>query len=156
MKWIIHVLTLGILTGACTKNAEQLADGIYLIAADKNGNAETMKLRVHPEFLDKNDEPAVTVVAGSFVPLVLAEEAKLIRDGLAGSRLLLNLELTATESLRDFTAQNINRKVAIVVNGSALTVHKVRDTIRDGKLQVTRCSDTACANLQKTLSDNVK
>ncbi len=40
--------------------------------------------------------------------------------------------------------QYLGRQVATVIGDRALTLHKIRSIIRDGQLQITRCTDDGC------------
>jgi hypothetical protein len=46
--------------------------------------------------------------------------------------------------------------VAIVVGGEVLTMHKIKEPITSGQLQISRCNDNACELLYVRLRDNVK
>lgn len=48
------------------------------------------------------------------------------------------------------------RHVALVIDGDALTMHKIKEPLTSGQLQITRCNDNACERLYITLKDNVK
>jgi hypothetical protein len=47
-------------------------------------------------------------------------------------------------------------RAVLVVDGEALTLHKIREAITSGKLQITRCNDNACERLLVKLKDNEK
>ncbi len=48
------------------------------------------------------------------------------------------------------------KQATLVVDGEALTVHKIRAAITGGKMEITRCGDNACERIYVTLKDNVK
>ena len=69
---------------------------------------------------------------------------------------MLTLTDSAKDRLANFTGDHINDWVALVIDGNAVTMHKIRERIEDGRLQITRCTDNACAMLFVALQDNVK
>lgn len=69
---------------------------------------------------------------------------------------MLTLTEGASERLADFTEVHINHRIALVIAGDAVTIHKVRTRIEGGKLQITRCTDNACSFLFVALQDNVE
>lgn len=56
---------------------------------------------------------------------------------------------------QQFTAENIDRGVAIIIAGKVVTAHKIRTEIVGGKIQITRCGDDACEQLYLWLKDSV-
>ena len=48
------------------------------------------------------------------------------------------------------------KKVVLVIDGEALTIHKIKEPLTSGLLQITRCNDNACEKLSLVLKDNVK
>lgn len=71
-------------------------------------------------------------------------------------KLLLSLIRDASEKLKIFTANHVMDRVDLVVDGEALTLHKIREPVTSGKLQITRCNDNACESLLVKLKDNEK
>lgn len=81
------------------------------------------------------------------MPLILAGPPDARTDG--GGRTLLGVTLARDQvkRLEDFTRAHLDGKVAIVIGGEIVTIHKVRSVIQDGKAQITRCNDDACKTL---------
>jgi len=69
---------------------------------------------------------------------------------------MLSLTPAASEILKNIFGKECDEKVVIVVGGEALTMHKIREAITSGQLQITRCSGNACEKLFIMLKDNVK
>ena len=46
---------------------------------------------------------------------------------------------------------HLGGKVAMVVDGEIVTLHKIRTVITGGKLQITRCQDNACEVIKAKL-----
>lgn len=155
MKWIFHVLAVCLLATACTKVTPQIPDGLYLVdpetATPEIQAGKSHALQVHPDFLETGATSSVSVLAGEYVPLLLSKHPDLVDRAGGTSRLLLSLDSGAAVQLRDFSARHIGKRVALVIGNQALTMHKVRDTITDGHLMITRCSDDACRKLERVL-----
>ncbi|MFZ5949229.1 MAG: SecDF P1 head subdomain-containing protein, partial [Candidatus Rifleibacteriota bacterium] len=60
-----------------------------------------------------------------------------------------------TGEFQKFTAANIDRAVAIIISGKVVTAHKIRAEIVGGKIQITRCGDDACEELNLWLKDSL-
>lgn len=111
------------------------------------------------DFLDENEEgqPVMLEVGTSeFVALELAEEPEGIEQPDKRINLMLTLSDNATEQLANFTEKNLDRHVAIVIGGKAVTIHKIRTRIEGGKMQITRCTDNACKYLLLDLQKNIQ
>lgn len=48
------------------------------------------------------------------------------------------------------------KEVVLVVDGEALTMHKIKEPLTSGLLQITRCNDNACELLLIKLKSNTK
>ena len=88
----------------------------------------------------------------SFVPLILegAPDARKDRD--VKTILSVTLKNEYIKTLEDFTRAQLGGKIAILLDGELVTLHKVRSVISDGKFQVTRCTDNACEVLRARLT----
>jgi len=51
-----------------------------------------------------------------------------------------------------FTRAHQGGRMAMVIDGEIVTLHKVRSVITDGKVQITRCTDNACEVLRSKLA----
>ncbi len=110
------------------------------------------------DFLEDNtsNQPFfIEVQTVDFVPLSLSKKPKGIEQKDKRINLFLTLTATASDLLEQFTEKHINQKTCIVVGGQAVTMHKIREKITGGKLQITRCTDNACEHLLLELEDNV-
>lgn len=97
---------------------------------------------------DKDRPPKyVALDTSSFVPLVLAGHPDAQRDGRGWTLLNITLARQHVKTLEDFTRAHLDGMIAIVIDGEIITMHKVRTVIKDGKAQITRCSDDACRTL---------
>jgi preprotein translocase subunit SecD len=91
-----------------------------------------------------------------FVPLELEESPKTEAETDQKKKLLLTLTPEASEQLKAFTEKYVLQRVALVVDGEVLTIHKIKVALTSGLLQLTRCNDNACELLNVKLRDNVK
>ena len=73
------------------------------------------------------------------------------KDGQGKSILSVSLTRTNAEKAEAFTRAHLGGKIAMVVDGEIVTLHKIRSVITGGKLQITRCKDNACEILRAKL-----
>jgi hypothetical protein len=90
-----------------------------------------------------------------YVPLELREPAKSEQVTEQKKNLLLSLTPEASKKLKTFSSKHVMDEVIIVVDGEALTMHKIREPLTSGQLQITRCHDNACELVLISLEDNV-
>jgi len=89
----------------------------------------------------------------SFVPLILEGNPDATKDTGGKTILSVTLKKEYADALENFTRAHLGGKVAIVLDGEIVTIHKVRSIISGGKLQITRCSDNACDVLRAKLTE---
>ena len=137
-----------------TKYSNGINNGIYLVL-NKYDNVpyEATKgklIHYSHEFLGDNttDQPKILEIDScDYVPLKLSENPHLIEQPDQKLRLQMSLTDDAALKLEKFTEKHLNKEVAIVISGRAVTMHKVRSKIEGGKIQITRCTDNACKHL---------
>lgn len=71
-------------------------------------------------------------------------------------RIRLKLQPKAATALEKLTRDRKGRQVAIVVDGEVATVHKVREVIPNGDVQITSCSPGGATYLMKQLQGRNK
>lgn len=167
-RW--SILALSALSIACNSSSPEpehlamLEDGIYLIERTGATEKDVLPLAEHEqiirfneEFLDKTDQDDIVLVINTndFCPLKLKLNPVTQTQEDQRKRLLLTLTDDAKKQFEEFTTRNLNRLTGIVVNGEALTKHKVKVPIVSGMVQITRCTDNACEMLFVELQDNV-
>ena len=164
MKQIALLLTL-ITVMACNNQVsktekvgmgayDKIENGIYLLLNSYTDTSEFTPsasiIEYSHDFLDPNDEDErrfFEIDIDEFVPMDLNKEPEGVEQKDKRINLLLTLTDEAAVQLADFTEKNVNKEIAIVVDGKAVTQHKVRERIEGGKLQITRCTDNACEHL---------
>jgi hypothetical protein len=165
MKKIFFVLVSFILFfETCTPTAVKINDGIYLVnqlgydttVFSIPSNNEQL-VSFNPDFVENTaDYTKALILTSEYVPIELLEAPKVIKQTEDKKKLQLELRKEAAETLESFSANHIMREAALVINGEVLTVHKIRDTIRGGHLEITRCSDNACEKLEVHLKNNLR
>ncbi len=155
-----------ILVGIACSQREQnqpIPDGLYLIT-----NVDTLATELSPLsenekevffsdiFDDYNSEEFLRLVIDTtkYVPLELEEAPKTEQQTESKKKLLLNLTQSASDQLKTFTTEHVMNLVVLVVDEEAMTMHKIREPITSGQLQISRCHDNACELLFVKLKDN--
>ena len=79
------------------------------------------------------------------VPLILAKAPDLQEKGESGFP-ELHVELTpeAARQLEKLSREHLGERVAFVIGGEPVTIHRIRSVISDGKFRLSRCTDKAC------------
>ena len=144
----------------------QVPDGFYSVTAQA-GPSEMLRdvsegqalLEYNPLFLDNPEDEALTVLVetGDYVPISLKESPTKTADQTDRTQFWLQISLTdhAAEQLERFTSDHLGGTVAIVVGGKVVTMHTIKDVVKGGKLQISRCGDDGCQLLFRELRDNV-
>ena len=94
----------------------------------------------------------VALDTSRFVPLVLAFPPAAARDERGWTSLSVTLAREHAKTLEEFTRAHLQGRVAIVIDGEIVTIHKVQSVIADGKALITRCGDDACETLRVKLT----
>lgn len=130
-----------------------LPNGLYLVF---NESAEESQLKpvgqqqtivYDYEFFPQADrDPAcyLTISMEEYIPLKLANEPQKEKDTQGKPKLLLQLANDQIKPLEEFTTRNLGKAVAIVIGSKVVTKHKIKEAIKGGKMQITRCSDNGC------------
>jgi len=95
----------------------------------------------------------VSIDPKDYVPLIIEGAPEMRKDGQGKSILSVSLTRTNAQRAESFTRAHLGGKVAMVVDGEIVTIHKIRSVIAEGKLQVTRCQDNACEVIRTKLVD---
>lgn len=160
----VLIFTVGLVGQVSAQPDKQTKDGFYLIYRIGNTDKQILPLAeketIIPisELLIAKTDPGITFVVVDkydYVPMLLSEKPTTIEQEDNKLQLLLTLTEEASVRLAEFTGKHLNKIACIVVNGEALTLHKIRTVIEDGKMQITRCTDNACEILYSILEKNV-
>jgi len=143
-----------------------LPDGVYAVRRDSPKEKEVLPLKdrealaVHNHrYLNKgeNEPPRFLVVRPvPEVTLDLAGAPKAQKEGEVVVRILLKLRPQAAAALERLTRAQLGKQVAIILGGEVVTVHKVREVIRGGDVQIASCAAGAAGYLLKQLQAHRK
>jgi len=139
-----------------------LQDGLYLVdkklstAREETVGKDQALVHFNPDFSENAPDSCTGLLVSTkeFVPLELLGEPQILRQEPATTKLELSFCKSSSEKLEKLSGENIMREAAMVISGEALTVHKIRDTIRNGKMEITGCSDKACEKLFTAIRDS--
>ena len=93
----------------------------------------------------------VAIDPKDYVPLIIEGNPEMKSDGQGKSILTVSLSGKNVQRAEAFTRAHIGGRIAMVVDGEIVTLHKIRSVITDGKLQITRCTDDACEVIRSKL-----
>lgn len=163
MKQFIYCgLLLLILGSSChnTNTPVALRDGFYEVIA-RDSAASRMNLSGNQLLVpfDNQFEPSegpLVIDTSDFVPLEPEAQPTLEPFGDHTTQLSVALSPDAASKIHQFTASRVMRQVAIVMDGKAITVHKIREAISGPRLQITRCSDDGCHYLFVKMKEKLK
>ena len=99
------------------------------------------------------NEPLIYVAIDpkDFVPLIIEGAPEMKSDGQGKSVLTVSLARKNAERMEAFTRAHLGGRIAMVVDGEIVTLHKIRSVVTGGKLQITRCTDNACEVIRSKL-----
>lgn len=166
MKKLILILAVIFMYSRCseTPNPKPLFinDGFYEVVKLGNDSTNFNTLNVgqivieFDSLFNPDDISKVVIDTTEYVPLEL--DSLPITEQQTESKKLLSISLApnSTEKLKTFTAKRVMKEVVVVLDGKAVTMHKIRVAITSGKMQITRCGDNACEYLYVKMKENVK
>jgi len=100
------------------------------------------------------DEPLtyVEIDPADYIPLIIDAPPEMTRDSQGKGILSVSLTPASAIKCESFTQAHLGGRVALVVDGQIVTLHKIRSVVTDGKLQITRCTDDACQVIRAKLT----
>jgi preprotein translocase subunit SecD len=142
------------------------ADGVYAVQRDGLKEKDVLPLKdgemivVHRHRYLKKDEkepPRFLVVRSApDVALEFVGAPKVARDEAGDLRIHLKLQPKEATTLERLTRAHLNRQIAIVLGGEVVTMHKVREVIQGGEVQITSCAPGAADYLLQQLQAKQK
>ncbi|MCI0379162.1 MAG: hypothetical protein L0215_16260 [Gemmataceae bacterium] len=143
------------------ESSKKLPDGVYAVLCESLIEKDVLPLKdgealaVHRHrYLKKDDKepPRFLVVRPApDVDLALASAPKAVKEGEEVVRILLKLQPKAATALERLTSDRLGRQVTIVVGGEVVTMHKIREVIKGGEVQITSCALGAANYLMEQL-----
>jgi hypothetical protein len=156
-------------TGNSSNATEQstisLPNGLYLVIdeADEHkklspiGNQQIVVYDYQFFPLADRDAASYLIISpDQYIPLKLGIEPQKEKDLEGKSKLMLQLAQDQISPLEEFTNKNLGKAVAIVIGSKVVTKHKIKEAIKGGKMQITRCSDNGCDILYTQLQQNTQ
>ncbi len=152
---VISMCVLAWVADARAGDREKRETGFYLVAAEAESAAalpaagsEQRVVRYDYKYLRdaERGQPLYLLLAKTAdVPLVLAKAPELRGKGENGfPELRLELTSEAASKLEKLTRDHLGGRVAFVIDGEPVTLHKIRSAITGGQFRLSRCTDTAC------------
>jgi preprotein translocase subunit SecD len=150
-------LATAVMVGSPRSVPRPLPNGVYAvlgesverdaIGGDRESSLVLVYDRKYSEVDQKEPSKYVAIDTRSFVPLILDGPPETNKSDRGWTMLSVTLARAQVKPLEEFTRAHLGGRVAIVLDGEIVTIHKVRSVIRDGKAQITRCGDDACRTL---------
>lgn len=136
-----------------------LPDGMYASLAEADGFEAADDVPQPHEVLKCDGRhigemrPVRYVAVGlrHYVPFQFSSPPDMARGDDELATLCVTLEDKYVRGLEGFTTEY--SRVAVIIDGEIVTIHKVREPIRDGRVQISRCTDDACQVLYSKLTD---
>ena len=139
------------------------ADGIYSVIRTADTEAEAGVVSEGELLLiydgrytgdgSTDDTTWVVLDARDPVPLLLEGTPDKRPDDRGHTLLSVTLQKKQAAALEKFTERHLNERVATLIDGEVVTMHRVRAVITGGRIQITRCTDNACEVLYSKLMD---
>jgi preprotein translocase subunit SecD len=140
---------------------KKLPAGVYAVLRESLKEKDVLPLQdgerlvVHRHRYAKkaDQEPPRFVVVRSApdVALDLVGKPKAVKEGNEVVRISLTLQPKAAKDLERLTADRLGKQIAIVLGGEVVTMHKVREVIKGGEVQITSCAPGAANYLLEQL-----
>lgn len=158
---IVLLCVCGVAAHCQTAKKSPIANGVYAVLNEGKTAKEAGNVKGSPAVLvydgrytdsSQVQNPAYVAVDTSFfVPLIIEGTPDSQKDGRGHTMLGVALKKQYTKVLEDFSRIHLNGRIAIVLGGEVISMHKVKSVITGGKFQITRCYDNACDVLQSKL-----
>ena len=139
-------------TGACQKADERT--GFYLVLAQAPSaeglpapTAGRKIVRYDYKYVLQEDRVPTQYLLLSSRPdvaLLLGKPPEKMKGEGGRTQLLIELTREAARDLEKLSRENLGKRVAFVIDGEIVSVHKIRSVIADGKFRLSRCTDNAC------------
>jgi hypothetical protein len=147
---------------AVSPGAHSLENGAYIVLREAS-TPQDARIEGIPQVILAYDrrkysdappnEPLVYVAINptDYIPLLIEGVPEMQKDGQGKSILSVSLARKNVERTEAFTRAHLGGKIAMLVDGEIVTLHKIRSVISGGKLQITRCTDNACEVIRAKL-----
>ena len=110
-----------------------------------------------PAVNGEKEPPEYLVVSKTeSVPLLLQKPAKRVEDGNGEVWIDIELAPEVADRFAKLTRAHLNKSVACIIGGKAVSKHTIRGAIEGGKLKVGCCNLAICEQLLSALSGTVQ
>jgi preprotein translocase subunit SecD len=140
-------------------------DGVYAVLREGGKEKDVLPLKDgevlvvdrHRYRNDDKEPPRYLVVHSTpDADLALAGERQAVKEGEEVVRILLKLQPMAATALERLTSDRLGEQITIVLGGEVVTMHKIRDVIKGGEVQITSCAAGTANYLLKQLQAHQK
>lgn len=165
MKQLFLIIACALFCIQCSQkqtNAIHIRDGFYQVnnkGVDSTnfGTIKTQELIIpYNSVYNEKDFSKLLIDTSDFVPLEIEQLPSIQKDTLQKMQLSICLSEMAAQKIKSFTAARINKSLAIVLDGQAITMHKVRDTIQGPNMVISWCGENACQQLYTKIKSKLK
>lgn len=163
LRWILlgnACIVISCLAAQQEANSDGPPDGLYHVVETFAKRPSELDNTVQYDYrmVDSSAQEAryIRIDLDNYIPLQLAQPPERVIQEDGRSNLHLTLTRKAKCRMRKLTGRWVGARVCLVIGGEAVTMHKVREKITGGQIQVTRCTDDACEQLFYELRDNVE
>jgi hypothetical protein len=159
MKKIFFVAISICMVMAACRRTEVLPDGFYIVHRvvnnlDSRVGRQEAVIPFDRAFIKDAPPGAAALVIGTddWAPLDLEGRPEIMPQSDGTKRLKLNFSPRGAEKLEAVSRKHITEEATIVINGHALSMHKIRDTIKGGRLEITGCDNETCGRVFQRLT----
>ena len=175
MRWSAWLLAALVFMGSyapawpqdkTSPSTKKVPDGVYAVLRESLTEKDVLPLKGgevlvvhHARYLTKDEkEPPRFLVVHSApdVVLDLAGKPKAVKEGTEVVRISLKLQPKTATALERLTRDHLGGQLTIVIGGEAVTMHKIREVIRGGEVQITCCAPGAANYLFEKLEARQK
>jgi preprotein translocase subunit SecD len=129
---------------------KKVPDGVYAVLRESLKEKEVLPLKegevlvVHQaRYLKKEEKEPPRYLVVHAVPEVVFDAAgkpKAVKEGKEVVGISLKLQPKAAAALERLTRDHLGKQLAIVLGGEVVTMHKVREVIKNGDAQISCCA----------------
>jgi preprotein translocase subunit SecD len=145
---------------------KKVPDGVYAVLRESLNEKDVLPLKEGEALVvnnfryvktDEKEPPRFLVVHRSpDLVLDLAGKPKAVKEGTEVIRIRLKLQPKAATALERLTRDHLGRQITIVLGGEVVTMHKIREVIKGGDVQITCCAAGAANYLLEQLEAQQK
>lgn len=131
-------------------------NGIYLIHQSFNSDKEiraSARGRRILLFDEKHlGKGKIEVDRSANVPLLLGKRPETLKRDDGKLQLTITLDPKHTKRLAAFTRTHLNRRIALIIGGKVISMHKIKAEITGGRMQISYCLENDCSFLLTELN----